>query len=115
MTTPMTDLQKQWQIPDSAELNLPGGTYTATLTALQIDKEGQWFATSMSSYAIPSKRFAIHLWYRKHMTADWMLIQYYDGAHGTLFVIGNDLVFVVNRTNGTSFMNKIKRWQGARS
>ena len=102
-------------IPNTAELNIPGGTYTATITALQVDKAGQWFATSMSSYEIPSKRFAIHLWYRKSITAQWQLIQYYEDAHGTLSVIGNDLAFVVNRKNGTSFMNKIQRWQGTRS
>lgn len=105
----------QSPLPDSVELNLPGGTYTATLTALQVDKAGQWFATSMSAYAIPSNKFAIHLWYRKSITADWVLIQFYEGAHGTLFVIGNELVFVVNRSNGSSFMNKVKRWQGVRA
>jgi len=105
----------QTPIPNPVELNIPGGTYTATQTFVQVDKAGQWFATSMGSHLIPSKKFAIHLWYRKSLTAPWELIQYYEDAHGNITVIGNELYFIVNRINGTTFMNKILRWQGVRS
>jgi hypothetical protein len=102
-------------IPNPVELNLPGGTYTATQTFVQVDKAGQWFATSMSSYGVPDKQFGIHLWYRKSINAPWELIQFSDGAHGNITVIGNELYFIVNRMNKTAFMNKISRWQGVRS
>jgi len=102
-------------IPNPVELNIPGGTYTATQTFVQVDKAGQWFATSMGSHLIPSKKFAIHLWYRKSLNTPWELIQYYEDAHGNILVIGNELYFVVNRINGTTFMNKVSRWQGVRS
>lgn len=108
MTTPQP-------IPNPSELNLPGGTYTATQTFVQVDRAGQWFATSMSAFGIISKKFAIHLWYRPSLTAPWQLIQSYDDAHGNITVIGNELWFIVNRKNGTTFMNKIQRWAGVRS
>jgi hypothetical protein len=94
---------------------MPGGTYTATQTFVQVDKAGQWFATSMSAQGIFSKKFAIHLWFRKSLSEPWELIQYYEDAHGQIDVIGNELYFVVNRLNKTTFMNKISRWQGVRS
>jgi hypothetical protein len=93
MTTPVP-------IPNPTELRIPGGTYTATQTFVQVDKAGQWFATSMSAYGVPDKQFGIHLWYRKSLNAPWELIQLY---------------FIVNRNNGTTFMNKISRWQGPRA
>jgi len=102
-------------IPNPSELNIPGGTYTATQTFVQVDKAGQWFATSMSAFGIISKKFAIHLWYRPSLTTPWQLIQSYDDAHGNITVIGNELWFVVNRKNGTTFMNKVQRWAGVRS
>ena len=40
----------QTPIPNPSELGIPGGTYTATQTFVQVDRAGQWFATSMSSY-----------------------------------------------------------------
>jgi hypothetical protein len=101
-------------IPLATELGIPGGTYTATQTFVQVDKAGQWFATSMGSHLIPSKKFAIHLWYRKTIIAPWELIQFVEDAHGNISVIGNELYFIVNRKNGTTFMNKIQRWQGVR-
>jgi hypothetical protein len=102
-------------IPNPAELNIPGGTYTATQTFVQVDKAGQWFATSMSAYGIISKKYGIHLWYRKSVNAEWQLLQSYDDAHGNITVIGNELYFIVNRANKSAFMNKISRWQGVRS
>jgi hypothetical protein len=102
-------------IPNPAELGIPGGTYTATQTFVQVDKAGQWFATSMSNFGVPWPQFGIHLWYRKSLAAEWQLIQFYNDAHGNISVIGNELYFIVNRKNGTSFMNKISRWQGPRS
>jgi hypothetical protein len=102
-------------IPDFVELPIDGGTYTATPTFLQVDKAGQWFRTSMSAFGIPSKKFGIHLWYRKSINVPWQLIQYYEDSHGVLTIIGNDLFFIVNRPNGTSFMTKVKRWQGVRT
>lgn len=108
MTTPQP-------IPNPSELNLPGGTYTATQTFVQVDRAGQWFATSMSAYGIISQKFAVHLWYRQSLTAPWQLIQYYEDAHGNISVIGNELWFIVNRKNGGTFMNKVQRWQGVRS
>lgn len=108
MTTPAP-------IPNPSELGIPGGTYTATQTFVQVDRAGQWFATSMSSYGVPDKQFGIHLWYRKSLTDAWMLLQFYDGCHGNLTVIGSELYFIVNRRNGTTFMNKIARFQGPRA
>jgi len=102
-------------IPNPTELGIPGGTYTATQTFVQVDKAGQWFATSMSNYGVPWPQFGIHLWYRKSLVDPWQLIQFYNDAHGNISVIGNELFFIVNRKNGTSFMNKILRWQGSRS
>jgi hypothetical protein len=102
-------------IPNPTELGIPGGTYTATQTFVQVDKTGQWFATSMSNYGVPWPQFGIHLWYRKSLAAEWQLILFYNDAHGNISVIGNELYFIVNRKNGTSFMNKISRWQGPRS
>ena len=105
----------QTPIPNPSELGRPGGTYTATQTFVQVDKAGQWFATSMSAEGVPWPQFGIHLWYRKSLAAPWQLIQFYNDAHGNISVIGNELYFIVNRKNGTSFMNKITRWQGPRS
>ena len=102
-------------IPNPCELKIPGGTYTATQTFVQVDKAGQWFATSMSAQGIISKKYAIHLWYRKSTTAAWELIQYVEDAHGNITVIGNELYFVVNRADKTQFIVKIARWQGVRS
>ena len=102
-------------IPNPTELGIPGGTYTATQTFVQVDKAGQWFATSMSNYGVPWPQFGIHLWYRKSLVDPWQLIQFYNDAHGNITCIGNELYFIVNRKNGTSFMNKILRWQGPRS
>jgi hypothetical protein len=102
-------------IPNPTELGIPGGTYPATQTFVQVDKAGQWFATSMSNFGVPWPQFGIHLWYRKSLAAPWQLIQFYNDAHGNITVIGNELYFIVNRKNGTSFMNKISRWQGPRS
>lgn len=99
-------------IPNPCELNIPGGTYTATLTFVQVDRAGQWFATSMGSYGILSRKFAIHLWYRKTLTDPWQLIQYYEDAHGSIQVIQGKLYFIVNRKNGTVFMNQVSRWAG---
>ena len=101
-------------IPVTTELNIPGGTYTATLTFVQVDRAGQWFATSMGAYGIISKKFSIHLWCRKSISDPWQLLQYYEDAHGSIQVIGQELYFVVNRKNGTTFMNKVQRWQGVR-
>jgi hypothetical protein len=109
----MTNVQPP--IPNPVELNLPGGTYTATQTFVQVDKAGQWFATSMSAYGIISKKFAIHLWYRRNLETPWSLIQYYEDAHGNITVIGDELYFIVNRMNKSAFMNKISRWAGTRS
>ena len=105
----------QTPIPNPSELRIPGGTYTATQTFVQVDKAGQWFATSMSAEGVPWPQFGIHLWFRKSLAAPWQLIQFYNDAHGNISVIGNELYFIVNRKNGTSFMNKITRWQGPRS
>ena len=105
----------QTPTPNPPELGIPGGTYTATQTFVQVDKAGQWFATSMSAQGVPWPQFGIHLWYRKSLAAPWQLIQFYNDAHGNISVIGNELYFIVNRKNGTSFMNKISRWQGPRT
>ena len=105
----------QTPIPNPTELSIPGGTYTATQTFVQVDKAGQWFATSMSAHGVPWPQFGIHLWYRKSLAAPWQLIQFYNDAHGNISVIGNELYFIVNRNNGTTFMNKISRWQGPRA
>jgi len=105
----------QTPIPNPSELRIPGGTYTATQTFVQVDKAGQWFATSMSAYGVQQGQFGIHLWYRKSLGATWELIQFYNDAHGNLTPIGSELYFVVNRNNGTTFMNKISRWQGPRA
>ena len=108
-------MTKKTPIPNPTELGIPGGTYTATQTFVQVDKAGQWFATSMSAQDVPWPQFGIHLWYRKSLAAPWQLIQFYNDAHGNLSVIGNELYFIVNRNNKTSFMNKIQRWQGPRT
>ena len=102
-------------IPPKVELNIPGGTYTATQTFVAVDKAGQWFATSMSAHGIISKKFAIHLWYRRNLEAEWSLISSYDDAHGNITVIGNELYFIVNRKNKSAFMQKVTQWQGVRS
>ena len=105
----------QLPIPPQVELNIPGGTYTATQTFVQVDKAGQWFATSMSAYGIISKKFAIHLWYRPAINKPWQLLQAYDDAHGNITVIGNELYFIVNRMNKSAFMHKVTQWQGNRA
>ena len=105
----------QTPIPNPTELGIPGGTYTATQTFVQVDKAGQWFATSMSAQGVPWPQFGIHLWYRKSLAAPWQLIQFYNDAHGNISVIGNELYFIVNLNNKTSFMKKILRWQGPRT
>jgi hypothetical protein len=102
-------------IPIMNELKLPGGTYTATQTFVQVDKAGQWFATSMSAYGIISKKFAIHLWFRPSMDKPWQLLQAHEDAHGNITVIGNELYFIVNRMNKSAFMQKVAQWKGERS
>ena len=107
--------QVQPPIPPKVELNIPGGTYTATQTFVAVDRAGQWFATSMSSYGIISKKFAIHLWYRASITKGWQLLQQHEDAHGNITVIGEELYFIVNRMSKTAFMQKVTQWQGVRS
>ena len=105
----------QLPIPPQVELNIPGGTYTATQTFVAVDKDNQWFATSMSAYGIISKKFAIHLWFRPAINKPWQLLQAYDDAHGNITVIGNELFFIVNRMNKSAFMHKVTQWQGVRA
>ena len=105
----------QLPIPPQVELNIPGGTYTATQTFVAVDVANQWFATSMSAYGIISKKFAIHLWFRPAINKPWQLLQAYDDAHGNITVIGNELFFIVNRMNKSAFMHKVTQWQGTRA
>lgn len=112
MTTP---IQVQPPIPPKVELNIPGGTYTATQTFVAVDRAGQWFCTSMSSFGIISKKFAIHLWYRPSISKSWQLLQQHEDAHGNITVIGDELYFIVNRMSKTAFMQKVTQWQGTRS
>jgi hypothetical protein len=104
----------QLPIPSNVELNIPGGTYTATQTFVAVDKANQWFCTSMSAYGIISKKFAIHLWYRPTIRQPWQMLGAHEDAHGNITVIGNDLYFIVNRMNKSAFMQKVTQWQGVR-
>lgn len=99
-------------IPAALELNIPGGTYTATPTFVIVDKAGQWFCTSMSGAAVPTGQFGIHVWYRKTITAPWELLRFADKSHGSIQVLRGMLYFICNRPNGTITADRIERFQG---
>jgi len=100
------------KLPDSFNLNIPGGTYMATPTFVVVDKAGQWFATSMGSYGVPAGQFGIHVWYRPKFDAAWQLIQFRDGCHGNLTVLQGQLYFIVNEKDNNVRSYRIARYQG---
>lgn len=99
-------------LPKAFQVDVPGGTYTATPTYLFIDKAGQWFCTSMSGAAAPAGQFGIHVWYRKTMASTWELLRFRDKCHGNLTLLEGKLYFVYNTPAGTVGAEQIERYQG---
>jgi hypothetical protein len=87
-------------------LNVPGGTYTATLTADVWDAYGREWATSMSRL-VPNGPFGIRVWQRENARSPWQQIIFRQDCHGTLYVIRGQLWFVWNRPNASSGRNRI--------
>lgn len=84
----------------------------ATPTYVEVDKAGQWFATSMSGYGVPAGQFGIHVWYRRSFTAPWQLLRFRDGCHGSLQVWCGKLFFVINQKDRMVGAEMIERWAG---
>lgn len=87
-------------------LNIPGGTYTATLTADVWDAYGREWATSMSRL-VPGGPFGIRVWQRENARSPWQQIIFRQDCHGTLYVIRGQLWFVWNRPGAPSGRNRI--------
>jgi hypothetical protein len=79
-------------------LNIPGGTYTATLTADVWDAYGREWATSMSRLTAGGP-FGIRVWQRENARSPWQQIIFRQDCHGTLYVIRDQLWFVWNLPN----------------
>lgn len=99
-------------LPKAFDLQIPGGTYTAAPTYVEVDRRGAWFATSMSGYGVPAGQFGIHVWYRPTFTAPWQLIRFRDKCHGSLHVLMGKLYFIINQDNKQVGAELIERWGG---
>jgi len=80
-------------------LNIPGGTYDATLTSYEIDAVGKEYATSMSRL-VPNGPFGIRVWMRTSRSAPWVQIMFKQACHGVLWLIRGRLYFVWNQSGG---------------
>lgn len=80
-------------------LNVPAGTYDASLTSYQFDASGKEYVTSMSRL-VPNGPFGVRLWMRIRKGAPWNQIIFKQGCHGILWVINNRLYFVWNQSGG---------------
>lgn len=80
-------------------LNLPGGTYDATLTSYERDAMGKEYATNMCRL-VPNGPFGIRLWMRTGKKAPWQLLVFKQGCHGVLWVVQGKLYFVWNQSGG---------------
>lgn len=94
-------------------LNIPGGTYTATLTADVWDAYGREWATSMSRLTAGGP-FGIRVWQRENARSPWQQIIFRQDCHGTLYVIQGQLWFVWNRPNASSGRNQILTYRHTR-
>lgn len=94
-------------------LNIPGGTYTATLTADVWDAYGREWATSMSRL-VPGGPFGIRVWQRENARSPWQQIIFREGCHGTLYVIRGQLWFVWNKPGSPSGRNQILTYRHSR-
>lgn len=81
-------------------LNVPAGTYTATLTGDVVDAVGKQYITSMSRL-VPNGPFGIRVWMRLNRRAPWQQIFFKHGCHGMLYVIQEKLYIVWNRADGS--------------
>lgn len=80
-------------------LNVPGGTYDATLTADIVDGEGKQYVTSMSRL-VPNGPFGIRVWMRRNRRSPWVQIFFREGCHGMLWIIEGKLYIVWNQKGG---------------
>ena len=101
-----------FNFPKAFDLQIPGGTYTATPTYVVVDKAGQWFCTSMSNANAQPGQFGIHVWYRKSINDAWQMLRFRDKCHGNLSIIDNRLYFIINSPSGAVTAEQIERYQG---
>lgn len=99
-------------LPKAFDLGIPGGTYMATPTYVVVDKDGQWFATSMSNAQVPAGQFGIHCWFRPAINKPWQLLRFRDGCHGNLTVLQKRLFFIINMKNGSVYAEEVERFRG---
>ena len=83
--------------PD-VSLNIPAGTFTATLTTDYWDAYGREWATSMNRLTAGGP-FGIRVWQRENARSPWRQIIFMQDHHGQLLIIRNQLWFVYNKPN----------------
>jgi hypothetical protein len=89
-------------------LEIPGDTYTATPTFVARDAKGKFFVTSMSRL-VPNGPFGIRLWMIDQGKPAQQLM-FFEGDHGALAMLGQELWFVHNRSKGKETMYKVNEF-----
>ena len=89
-------------------LEIPGDTYTATPTFVARDARGKFFVTSMSRL-VPNGPFGIRLWMIDQGKPAQQLF-FFEGDHGALTMLGQELWFVHNRNKGKETMYKVNEF-----
>lgn len=92
-------------------LEIPGDTYTATPTFVARDARGKFFVTSMSRL-VPNGPFGIRLWMIEPRKPARQLL-FFEGDHGALTMLGQELWFVHNRHNGKEALYKVAEFTPA--
>lgn len=96
-------------------LNIPAGTYTATLTTDYWDAYGREWATSMSRVT-GGGPFGIRVWQRENDRSPWRQIIFMQDHHGQLLMIRGQLWFVYNKPNyGGSGRMRILSYRATRT
>lgn len=89
-------------------LEIPGDTYTATPTFVARDARGKFFVTSMSRL-VPNGPFGIRLWMIDGSKPAQQLF-FFEGDHGALTMLGQELWFIHNRNKGKETLYKVNEF-----
>lgn len=89
-------------------LEIPGDTYTATPTFVARDARGKFFVTSMSRL-VPNGPFGIRLWMIDGTKPAQQLF-FFEGDHGALTMLGQELWFIHNRSKGKEALYKVNEF-----
>ena len=89
-------------------LEIPGDTYTATPTFVARDARGKFFVTSMSRL-VPNGPFGIRLWMIDGTKPAQQLF-FFEGDHGALTMLGQELWFIHNRNKGKETLYKVNEF-----